>query len=148
MMKTVSAVVFVAVAALAGGCGDGGIEGSLDELESINEETAGHLCGCYQQLGYATESACLAEGYQPMTASERECLVAALEQDTDASQEFLDCVTPRIRDMNTCVAAIDTCDDTFVDQVIACAEQEDAQLEACQALLPASVDTAADACFE
>lgn len=147
-MRTVSAAVFTAMVALAGGCGgDGGIAGSLDELEGINLDSEASLCACYQQLGYDTEEECLAYNYEPMTPAQRDCLIAALEQDADASQEFLDCVTPLIREQSSCLAAIDTCDDTFVDRALACSP-DDGELEACQALLPASVDTAADACFE
>ena len=128
--------------AVLAGCGGGGdsVSDKLDEQEDLTRSAIEVICDCNEDAAMRQE--CLDGLFEPYTASERTCIVDALEMDADASKQALDCTNDVAADLLDCIETNINCDDLQAT-ITACQSIAD-RADSCT--LPAGVEAAVNAC--
>lgn len=142
MIKRVLALASLSL--LAVGCSSSdGIGDKIDDLESVVTAQVDVICDCFAEMQYADKTECVNDYFEPLTATERTCVIDAYELDETGSKDYLDCLLGAEDIYLACVntnivctdgTSIDTCNSDYTTNVQMC-------------MLPAAVLEAGQACF-
>jgi hypothetical protein len=138
---TLASAVFVGSLALA--CDPSANEEVLrliDDVITIGNDNVAIVCDCWDEAGFASRSACLEDQILP---SQRRCVEDAYLREPDASELFLSCVTPILRELGECLDARLSCD--APDGTNACFSDYELGRESCVEV-PRSVERALEDC--
>ncbi|MBX7083456.1 MAG: hypothetical protein K1X88_29885 [Nannocystaceae bacterium] len=123
-----------------GGGGGGNVEQLVAEVIEISNDNVEIVCDCWDEAGFASRGACLEDQILP---SQRRCVEDAYGREPEASSLYLDCITPLLRELGTCLDERLSCD--APDGTDACFADYDLGRESCVEL-PRSVDRALEDC--
>ncbi|MFO0632640.1 MAG: hypothetical protein U0168_07310 [Nannocystaceae bacterium] len=124
----------------SGGSGGGDVEQLVAEVIEINNDNIEIVCDCWDEAGFSSRGACLEDQILP---SQRRCVEEAYGREPEASSLYLDCITPLLRELGTCLDERLSC--TAPDGTDACFADYDLGRESCVEL-PRSVDRALEDC--
>lgn len=97
-----------------GGDGGGGARDPLwDALEEEKTKTWDIMCGCFEELGYDSESDCVEYGYDstPTPPPLHDCITEVLARHAD-DDPSIQCRLDAVSDLNACIEAL-ACDELF-----------------------------------
>ncbi len=125
------------------GCG-GGDSGAnaFDVLSAAESDAIAAVCECFALNDFTSAAECEAEFGEDRTAAEIACAQEVYETNAAALQAETDCLLEAFGDAESCMRAVNACDETAHS---ACFEAANVAIEACPSP-PASVEDALDAC--
>lgn len=119
-----------------------GVLARIDEAITQGNDNVAIVCDCWDEAGFASRSECLDDQILP---SQRRCVEDAYQREPEASELYLECVIPLMRELGECLDARLSC--TEVDGTDACFDDFHLGRESC-VQVPMSVQRALDDCDE
>lgn len=139
-MKNVRLLLLLTLVTACDDSANGEVLRLIDDVITIGNQNVEIVCDCWDEAGFESRAVCLDDQILP---SQRRCVEDAYLRDADASELFLSCVTPLMRELGECLDARLSC--TEPDLVDACFADYDLGRESC-VVVPQSVQRALDDC--
>ena len=124
------------------GCGGGSGSNAFDVLSAAESDAIAAVCECFALNAFTSAAECEAEFSEDRTAEEIACAQEVYEANEAALQAETDCLLEAFSDAESCLNAVDACDETAHS---ACFDAVQEAIDACPEP-PASVEAALDAC--